>query len=203
MNHCVANLYVFPHSPPHSLTPSLTHSLAVKMSLLQTGVSPLTLAAMDSGFMFTYALGSFLTGTLGDRYSPVHIVTIGLLGSTLCLFLIVYGASFIITHVHSYTVCSVWFIMCQLLHGVFQATGGPVNTAIMGAWFTHSHTRGLVFGLWTCHQYVGDVVAALVSAYVLSEGVDWRWCVMIPAVLNAVWACVCLWSVPNTPAEAG
>jgi hypothetical protein len=43
------------------------HHTPVKVSLMQAGVSPLTLAAMDSGFMFTYAGGSFVTGQLGDR----------------------------------------------------------------------------------------------------------------------------------------
>jgi MFS family permease len=61
------------------------------MSFIHAGVSPLTLAAMDSGFMFTYAGGSFITGQLGDRFSPVLVIGIGLLGSTFCLFLIVIG----------------------------------------------------------------------------------------------------------------
>lgn len=58
-------------------------------------------------------------------------------------------------------------------------------------------------GLWTCHQYVGDIIAALASAYILSIGVDWRWCIVIPAVINGIWAFVNLLSVPNTPDEAG
>ena len=43
----------------------------VKVQLMAAGVDPLTLTAMDSGFMFTYAGGSFVTGMLGDRFSPV------------------------------------------------------------------------------------------------------------------------------------
>lgn len=58
---------------------------------MHAGVNPLTLAAMDSGFMFTYAGGSFITGQLGDRFSPVGVIGAGLLGSTVCLFLIVLG----------------------------------------------------------------------------------------------------------------
>ena len=116
---------------------------------MHAGVSPLILASMDSGFMFTYAGGSFVTGQLGDRFSPVLVISTGLLGSTVCLFLIAYGASsFVVT---SAALCGTWFLACQLLHGLFQATGGPVNTAIMGAWFP-AKGRGLVFGLWTCHQ---------------------------------------------------
>jgi MFS family permease len=141
----------------------------VKLSLMHAGVDPLTLAAMDSGFMFTYAGGSFVTGQLGDHFSPVAVVAGGLLGSTVCLFLILIGASTSI--IDSAAVCSTWFLGCQLLHGLFQATGGPVrifllaelcrhqfmlkcfkfstrlqvNTAIMSSWFSKKG-RGLVFG---------------------------------------------------------
>jgi sugar phosphate permease len=80
---------------------------------------------MDSGFMFTYAGGSFITGQLGDRFSPVAVVTGGLLGSTLCLLLIVFGASTSI--ISNAALCGSWFLTCQMLHGAFQATGGPVS----------------------------------------------------------------------------
>lgn len=94
------------------------------MSLMHAGVNPLTLTAMDSGFMFTYAGGSFITGQLGDRFSPVVVVGLGLLGSTICLLLIVFGASTSI--ISNVALCGTWFLTCQLLHGAFQATGGPV-----------------------------------------------------------------------------
>jgi sugar phosphate permease len=101
----------------------------VKVSLMGAGVSPLTLAAMDSGFMFTYAGGSFITGQLGDRFSPVVVVGLGLLGSTFCLLMILFGASTSI--VQSAALCGTWFLSCQLLHGLFQATGGPVTIICM------------------------------------------------------------------------
>ncbi len=110
---------------------------------MASGVNPLTVAAMDSGFMFTYAGGSFITGQLGDRFSPVAVVAGGLFGSTICLLLIVFGASTSI--IHNAAFCGTWFLTCQLVHGAFQATGGPVNTAIMGNWFS-SKGRGLIFG---------------------------------------------------------
>lgn len=164
------------------------------------GVSALTLGAMDSGFMFTYAGGSFITGQLGDRFSPVAVVAGGLLGSTICLLAIVLGASTsIITDV---ALCGTWFLTCQLVHGAFQATGGPVNTAIMGSWFP-SKGRGLIFGLWTCHQYIGDIAAAIFSAWILHNGYDWRLCITVPAIINGLWALVNLLSVPNRPEDVG
>jgi len=172
----------------------------VKLSLVSAGVDPLTLAAMDSGFMFTYALGSFITGQLGDHFSPVLVVGIGLLGSTICLMLIVYGASSWV--VKSTAVCSTWFLSSQLIHGLFQATGGPVNTAIMGNWYP-AKGRGLMFGMWTCHQYVGDITAALVSAWILNLGLDWRWCLVVPALANALWAVLILLTLPGSPDDVG
>lgn len=172
----------------------------VKVQLMQNGVSPLTLTAMDSGFMFTYAFGSFITGQLGDRFSPVGVVGGGLLGSTVCLLLIIYGAS--TTIIHNAALCGTWFLTCQLLHGAFQATGGPVNTAIMGSWYS-SKGRGLIFGLWTCHQYIGDIFAAIASAYILHNGIDWRLCIVIPAVVNGLWAFINFFQVPNRPEDVG
>jgi len=170
----------------------------VKVYLIQSGVSPITLAAMDSGFMFTYAGGNFITGQLGDHFSPVVVISIGLLGSTLCLFGMVIGAStFIVRHS---AICPTWFLTCQLLHGAFQATGGPVNTAVMGNWFGKEN-RGTIFGLWTCHQYVGDIAAAMFSALLLWLKIDWRYCLIVPAVLNALWAVFNLMMVPNTPED--
>lgn len=172
----------------------------IKSQMMAAGISPLTLTAMDSGFMMTYAAGSFITGQLGDHFSPVAVIGGGLLGSTICLFLIVYGTS--LSVIQNAAFCGTWLLICQLLHGAFQATGGPVNTAIMGGWFP-AKGRGLIFGLWTCHQYVGDIVAAIASAYIISIGWDYRLAMTIPAVVNGIWAFVNFYLVPNTPAEAG
>jgi len=172
----------------------------VKVQLMAAGVSSYVLAAMDSSFMFTYAGGSFITGQLGDRFSPTFVVGIGLLGSSLCLALITIGASSAITEMGQVT--AYWFVGTQLLHGFFQATGGPVNTAIMGNWFSKKG-RGLVFGLWTCHQYVGDIVAAFAGAWILDSALNWRMAIVVPLVFNGLWGFVNLATVPSRPSEWG
>jgi hypothetical protein len=50
---------------------------------------------------------------------------------------------------------------------------------------------------------VGDIAAAIFSAYILRSGMDWRWCIVVPAVINGVWGFANLLSVPNRPEEAG
>jgi sugar phosphate permease len=44
----------------------------------------------------------------------------------------------------------------------------------MGNWWP-AKGRGLIFGLWTCHQYIGDIVAALAAGFLLHSGYDYRW----------------------------
>ncbi len=42
----------------------------------------------------------------------------------------------------------------------------------MGNWFCDKKSienRGLIFGLWTCHQYMGDITAAVCTAIVLGK----------------------------------
>lgn len=78
-----------------------------------------------------YSGGSFITGQLGDKFSPVTVVGAGLIGSTVCLLLIAYGASSSI--INNVALCSTWFLTCQMLHGAFQATGGPGSHLIINA----------------------------------------------------------------------
>ena len=128
----------------------------------------------------------------------------------------------------------------------------------MGNWWP-AKGRGLIFGLWTCHQYIGDIVAALAAGILLHGGFDYRWysaepypyqchidfitnininsavsfitlsspidylcnaksssnnfiafqiewhdrCLIIPAVLNGIWAFINFTKVPSTPEEFG
>ena len=78
-----------------------------------------------------------------------------------------------------------------------------VNTAIMDNWIdkNDAESRGTIFGLWTCHQYVGDIAAALASAALIASGFDWKWCIVVPAVLNGIWVIPNLYYLPNRPAE--
>lgn len=73
----------------------------------------------------------------------------------------------------------------------------------MGNWFSSKDGRGLIFGLWTCHQYVGDIAAAIFSAWILHSNYDWRWCIVIPAIINGAWGMINLFSVPSRPDEVG
>ena len=75
----------------------------------------------------------------------------------------------------------------------------------MGNWFCDKESvkrRGLIFGLWTCHQYCGDITAAFCTAWVLGIGLPYWWALIIPAVLNVLWGFLTLQLVAD-PANIG
>lgn len=172
----------------------------VKVEMMEAGVTVFILGAMDSAFMTFYACGSLITGPLGDRFSPVTVIGVGLLGSSACLVAMIFGTYPFVSSNAYY--CTGWFVVTQCFHGLFQATGGPVNTAIMGNWFG-KEGRGLVFGFWTCHQYVGDLVAAMAGYAILSSSMSWEYAIWIPLIVNAAWAFANFTVIPNCPADVG
>jgi sugar phosphate permease len=173
----------------------------VKTNLVASGVDSVILSQMDTAFMFTYAIGSFASGRLGDMFPQNVIIGVGLLGSTLCLGLILMFVESDVVH-SNYGLGFSLFVFAQFIHGLFQSTGGPVNTSVMGNWFPKKG-RGLIFGLWTCHQYIGDIVAALATAALITGGVAWQWALLLPAIANGVWGVLNFFYLPNKPSEVG
>lgn len=173
----------------------------VKTNLVHAGVDKIILSQMDTAFMLTYAIGSFISGRLGDMFPQNVVIGVGLIGSTLCLGMIqIFESSGIVRS--NYGEGFFLFTMAQFIHGFFQSTGGPVNTSVMGAWYP-KQGRGLIFGLWTCHQYIGDIIAALATAYIIHHGWPWQWALLIPGISNGIWGVVNLFFLPNRPAVVG
>lgn len=116
----------------------------VKTDLVAAGVDKIILSQMDMAFMFTYAGGSFIAGRLGDMFPQNIIIAGGLIGSTVCLGLIQYFEWLGVVH-YNYQLGFFLFVTAQFIHGLMQATGGPVNTSVMGTTADDLH-RKLGFG---------------------------------------------------------
>lgn len=156
----------------------------------QAGFAPIVLSAMDTVFMATYAAGNIINGKLGDTFNPTIILAIGLWGSGACLFLISIAIWFDF-HGISVALGNAFILAVYFIFGFFQATGGPVGTAVMGNWFCDAASirkRGIIFGLWTCHQYVGDITAQLVAGGLLHGNLPYWWALVLPAIANVLWA---------------
>jgi OPA family glycerol-3-phosphate transporter-like MFS transporter 1/2 len=60
----------------------------------------------------------------------------------------------------------------------------------MQNWFCDKDSaknRGTIFGLWTCHQYCGDITAQLCTAWILHAKLNYVWAIFIPALTNFFW----------------
>jgi len=141
---------------------------------------------------------------MGDTLRPTTVLGAGLFGSGACLIAML---AIIYAEIENASEVMGNFLMLTVYFafGFFQSTGGPVGTAIMGSWFCDEESvknRGLIFGLWTCHQYLGDIAAAICTAATLYYGLHWTVALIIPALLNIVWGFLCLGLCPD-PEEAG
>jgi OPA family glycerol-3-phosphate transporter-like MFS transporter 1/2 len=157
----------------------------------EAGFSSLVLSEMDTVFMATYGAGNIINGKLGDTFSPTTVLSVGLFGSGACLLLINVAIWFDFVGFNM-SMGNLIIISVYFFFGFFQAAaGGPVGTAVMGKWYCDAESvknRGTVFGLWTCHQYCGDITAALCTAWVLGIGLPYWWALLIPALTNFGWA---------------
>merc|ERR1712238_295477 len=122
--------------------------------------------------------------------NPSTILAIGLWGSGATFLLIIGSILLDLEHKNVLLGNSV-ILFLYFVFGFFQATGGPVGTAVMGNWFCDTDSvknRDTIFGFWTCHQYMGDIAAGLITAWILKSGFSYWWALFFPAVLNIGWA---------------
>jgi OPA family glycerol-3-phosphate transporter-like MFS transporter 1/2 len=175
----------------------------LKIQLLSIGVNPSLMSQMDAIFMLFYAIGSFFSGNLGDRTHAPSIVGIGLIGSGISIMLLAIGFWDEMRQNLTPTLDHAIFLVLWMFHGIMQSTGGPNSTAIMGNWFG-AKNRVYIFGTWTCHQHIGNAMAALVAAIVLHYStVPWQWALLIPSISNIIWGVVCITVLPETPEAVG
>jgi len=156
----------------------------------EAGFSATILSAMDSVFMLTYGVSNMVNGKLGDTFNPVTILAMGLWGSGITLLLMIGAILLDLVKINVLLGNSV-ILFLYFIFGYFQATGGPVGTAVMGNWYCDAESvknRGSIFGFWTCHQYMGDISAALITAWILGSGAAYWWALFVPAILNIAWA---------------
>ncbi|MCA1827488.1 MAG: MFS transporter [Myxococcales bacterium] len=139
---------------------------------LELGVSTAGLAAIDTGYLATYAIGQFAGGWLGDRIGSRRLIGHGMILSALSIA--AFGAS------SSASLFALFFG----LNGFVQATGWPGNVKAMAAWYGPTE-RGAVMGFWsTCFQ-VGPLVATALAAWLLAH-YGWRTAFFGPAVWVAL-----------------
>nr|CAH0105951.1 unnamed protein product [Daphnia galeata] len=131
------------------------------------------LGSLDSAFLFSYAFGMYLMGSLGERINVRYFLSIGMMFSGIFSFL--FGMAYW-TNIHSLA----YFIIVQVLAGLFQSTGWPGCVAAVGNWFGKSK-RGLIMGIWRSHHSIGNIAGSLIAGAFVEY--SWGLSFAVPAVI--------------------
>ncbi|KAJ0048166.1 hypothetical protein Pint_15781 [Pistacia integerrima] len=128
------------------------------------------LGEIDVAFLSFYSLGMYVAGHLGDTLDLRLFLTTGMIGSG--IFVGLFGMGYF-WKVHVFG----FYLVMQMVAGLFQATGWPSVVAVIGNWFG-KRKRGLIMGIWNAHTSVGNITGSLLAASVLDYG--WGWSFIVP-----------------------
>ncbi|GFQ07825.1 putative glycerol-3-phosphate transporter 4 [Phtheirospermum japonicum] len=128
------------------------------------------LGAIDLAFLGCYAMGMYVAGHLGDKLDLRLFLTTGMVGSG--IFVVLFGMGYF-WDIHDFT----FYLVMQMVAGLFQATGWPSVVAVIGNWFG-KRKRGLIMGVWNAHTSIGNITGSLLAASVLQYG--WGWSFILP-----------------------
>lgn len=154
---------------------------------------PHRLGELDLAFLLAYSIGMYFAGHIGDNIDLRLFLTFGMLGSG--VLVIAFGLGYFLD-VH-------WlgfFLIVQILCGVFQSIGWPCVVAVMGNWFGKAK-RGLIMGVWNSNTSVGNIIGSLVASSVLGFG--WGWSFLLPGIFILVVAALVYMFLVVSPDHIG
>lgn len=154
----------------------------------------LFLGALDSIFLFSYAVGLYLSGVIGDRVNLRYVLCFGLCGSATVEF--VFGTVTEWLHLYNaYLYCGLW-----VLNGLLQSAVWPCVVAVMANWFGKAG-RGFVFGLWSACASVGNILGAFLASMVLKYGYEYAF--LVTSVVQFAGGVVVFFGLLTSPKEVG
>lgn len=154
----------------------------------------LFLGVLDSIFLFSYAVGLYLSGVIGDRVNLRYVLCFGLCGSAAVEF--VFGTVTEWLHIYNiYLYVGLW-----VLNGLLQSAVWPCVVAVMGNWFGKAG-RGFVFGLWSACASVGNILGAFLASSVLKYGYEYAF--LVTSVVQFAGGVVVFFGLLTSPKEVG
>ncbi|XP_076687360.1 major facilitator superfamily transporter 16 isoform X2 [Andrena cerasifolii] len=158
--------------PPNVLINSTNRDTWCDWAPFDTPDAPALLGMLDSAFLFAYAAAMFFSGFIAERVNLRYFLTFGMLASGISCYL--FGIA------RPYNIHSLWyFVLVQVIGGVFQTSGWPGVVTVVGNWFGKGK-RGVIFGVWNSHTSLGNILGTLLAANFVES--DWGLSFMVPGV---------------------
>ena len=145
----------------------LAFSASKKGMIEQGAYTPAEIGYVGSAMLFAYAIGKIINGFIADRVNVKKYIMFGLFVSSLANLLVGF-------HIPAVMLAVIWFV-----NGFAQASGAPCCVVALSRWWPKDK-RGTYYGIWSCSNNLGEVLAYVVSAGIVvwvgkTFGPDWAW----------------------------
>lgn len=162
----------------------------VKKPLVDGGIlTEQELGIVGSALFFTYAIGKFVNGFLGDRVNITRFMAVGLIISSLVNISL--GLS------HSFWV----FVILWGINGWVQSMGAPSSVVGLSRWFTDKE-RGSYYGFWSASHNIGEAITFIATAFIVSIA-GWRYGFGAAGIAGLVGAAVIILFMKDSPTSQG
>lgn len=149
------------------------------------------LGLMDFAFLFAYAFSMFVSGFIAERMNLRYFLSFGMIASGIVCHLLGFA--------YFYNIHSLWyFIVIQIIGGIFQSTGWPAVVAVMGNWFGEKK-NGIIFGIWNSHTSVGNILGTLIASWFVET--DWALSFIIPGAIMILMGVLCFLFLMTEPVQ--
>jgi phosphoglycerate transporter family protein len=140
-------------------------------------------------FSIIYGFGKFISGAICDRTNARHFMTIGLIGASLCMFLIGFSSS-------------IWvFALLYALSAAFQSMGWPPVSRLMTHWYTPQEL-GTRWGIVNASHQFGSIIILWGGSWLL-EHFGWRSVFIVPALIALLLVGILFERLRDTPESLG
>lgn len=144
---------------------------------------------IPSVYAFTYAIGQFVNGQLGEKFGARKMMTVAM--------------SLAVISNLAFSMVSSFPLMLVLwaINGYAQSAGWSLVVKTLSNWTT-TKRRGLLIGLISTSYQVGNVLAWLLAGYVAGT-YGWRAAFIVPSVILAVMAVIFAFGLRDDPRLVG
>lgn len=168
----------------------LNWGLCIPWIIKDTGFTKFQCGLVDTGLLWAYAIGTFLSGRLGDRYGPRIMQTIGGYGSIILN---------ILTALQSYFT---GIFIVYTVNGFVQGQAYAPTNMLITQWYPKAR-RGFATGIYGTSMGVASLVVWIITGYVVAH-YGWRAAFIWPLLIFTLPTTVILWFlVRNKPEDAG
>ncbi|KAL4499139.1 hypothetical protein ABPG72_017041 [Tetrahymena utriculariae] len=171
-------------------------SFASKNMQDDTGLSNQDVGVINMIFLLFLGIGFEINGQLGDKRSPKHFISLGMLGSALAILLLCFSRILGSKSVILYS-------FFQAFNGFFESMCFPCLMRLLGVWFSQKN-RGLIVSFWTGGKNLGDIMGSILGDILMFRiGISWYGTLIFYSIICLISMGVIYAKAENNPGLKG